>query len=31
VDRGTLKALISIFGRETPVKLDFDQVEKAVG
>lgn len=29
-DRGTLKALISIFGRETPVKLDFDQVEKAV-
>lgn len=30
VDRGTLKALISIFGRETPVKLDFDQVEKAV-
>ena len=30
-DRGTLKSLISIFGRETPVELDFDQVEKAVG
>ena len=31
VERGKLKALISIFGRETPVELDFDQVEKAVG
>jgi len=30
VDRGKIKALISIFGRETPVELDFDQVEKAV-
>ena len=30
-DRGKLKALISIFGRETPVELDFDQVEQAVG
>lgn len=29
-ERGTLKALISIFGRETPVKLDFDQVEKVI-
>ena len=27
-ERGKLKALISIFGRETPVELDFDQVEK---
>ncbi|MDA1353024.1 MAG: transcription termination/antitermination protein NusG [bacterium] len=30
-DRGKLKSLISIFGRETPVELDFDQVEKALG
>lgn len=30
-DRGKLKSLISIFGRETPVELDFDQVEKAIG
>lgn len=29
-EKGHLKALISIFGRETPVQLDFDQVEKAV-
>jgi transcription termination/antitermination protein NusG len=29
-DKGTLKALLSVFGRETPVKLDFDQVESAV-
>ncbi|MCP4049746.1 MAG: transcription termination/antitermination factor NusG [bacterium] len=29
-DKGNVKALISIFGRETPVKLDLDQVEKAV-
>jgi len=27
-EKGHLKALISIFGRETPVQLDFDQVEK---
>ncbi len=27
-ERGSLKALISIFGRETPVQLDFDQVEQ---
>ena len=30
-ERGKLKSLISIFGRETPVELDFDQVEKYVG
>ncbi len=29
-EKGILKALISIFGRETPVQLDFDQVERAV-
>lgn len=29
-ERGKLKAMISIFGRETPVELDFDQVEKTV-
>jgi transcriptional antiterminator NusG len=29
-ERGKLKSLISIFGRETPVELDFDQVEKVV-
>jgi transcriptional antiterminator NusG len=29
-ERGKLKSLISIFGRETPVELDFDQVEKYV-
>ncbi len=29
-ERGKLKALISIFGRETPVEVDFDQVEKTV-
>ncbi len=29
-ERGKLKALISIFGRETPVELDFDQLEKSV-
>ena len=28
-ERGKLKTLISIFGRETPVELTFDQVEKA--
>ena len=30
VERGKLKALVSIFGRETPVELDFDQVEKTI-
>jgi transcription termination/antitermination protein NusG len=29
-DRGKLKSLILIFGRETPVELDFDQVEKYI-
>ena len=29
-ERGKLKSLISIFGRETPVELDFNQVEKVV-
>ncbi|MFC1617068.1 transcription termination/antitermination protein NusG, partial [Candidatus Margulisiibacteriota bacterium] len=29
-EKGKLKALISIFGRETPVELDFNQVEKVV-
>jgi transcriptional antiterminator NusG len=29
-ERGKLKSLISIFGRETPVELDFNQIEKVV-
>ncbi|WP_038026906.1 transcription termination/antitermination protein NusG [Synechococcus sp. PCC 7336] len=29
-ERGKLKALISIFGRDTPVELEFNQVEKEV-
>ncbi len=28
--KGNIKAKISIFGRETPVELDFEQVEKTV-
>ena len=27
-ERETVKVLISIFGRETPVELDFTQIEK---
>jgi len=27
VERGKLRVLVSIFGRETPVELDFLQVE----
>lgn len=30
-DRGKAKTMISIFGRETPVELEFDQVEKSGG
>ncbi len=29
-ERGKVKVLISIFGRETPVELEFDQVEKSI-
>lgn len=28
IERGKLRVVISMFGRETPVELDFDQVEK---
>jgi transcriptional antiterminator NusG len=29
-EKGKLKAMLSVFGRETPVELDFNQVEKTV-
>jgi transcriptional antiterminator NusG len=28
-EKGKLKSMLLIFGRETPVEIDFDQVEKA--
>jgi transcriptional antiterminator NusG len=28
LERGKLRVIISMFGRETPIELDFDQVEK---
>jgi transcriptional antiterminator NusG len=28
-DKGKIRVLVSFFGRETPVELDFLQVEKA--
>jgi len=31
LDHGKVKVMISIFGRQTPVELDFLQVEKVSG
>ncbi len=28
VEKGKIKALVNMFGRETPVELDFNQIEK---
>ena len=30
IERGKLRVMVSIFGRNTPVELDFGQVEKEV-
>jgi len=30
LERGKLRAIVSMFGRETPVELEFHQVEKTL-
>jgi transcriptional antiterminator NusG len=30
LDRSTLKVMVTIFGRETPVEMEFRQVQKLV-